>query len=88
MKIWTIRFCFIIASAAICYVVYDGDVFAVLAALVVALLLVAAEFCLHLSSTRDVVASLIGLFLGLLVAAGGPLSFSTIAPEPDHRPCA
>ena len=71
MKIWAIRFCFIIASAAICYVVYDGDVFAVLAALVVALLLVAAEFCLHVSSTRDVVASLIGLFFGLLVAVGG-----------------
>ena len=70
MKIWAIRLCFIIASAALCYIVYDGDAFAVLAALVVALLLVAAEFCLHVSSTRGIVASLIGVCLGLLVAFG------------------
>ena len=25
MKIWAIRFCFIIASAVLCYIVYDGD---------------------------------------------------------------
>ena len=70
MKIWAIRLCFIIASAAICYVVYDGDMFAILAALVVALVLVAAEFCWHISSIRGIVASLIGVSLGLLVALG------------------
>ena len=70
MKIWAIRFCFIIASASICYVVYDGDLFAVLAAFAVALLLVTAEFCLHLPSTRSIVASLIGTALGLLIALG------------------
>ena len=68
MKIWSIRLSFIIASTAICYVVYDGDVFAVLAALAVALLLVGAEFCLHLSSTRGIVASIIGVSVGLLVS--------------------
>ncbi len=80
MKIWAIRFCFIIASAAVYYVFYEGDVFAGLAALVVALLLVAAEFCWHLSSTRGIVASLIGIFLGLLVAWGSVVLFS-----PPHR---
>ena len=80
MKIWAIRFCFIIASAAVYYVFYEGDVFAVLAALVVALLLVAAEFCWHLSTTRGIVASLIGVFLGLLVAWGIVVLFS-----PPHR---
>lgn len=70
MKIWTIRLSFVLASAAICYVVYDGDYFAVLAALAVALLLVAAEFCLHLSRTRSIVASLIGVSVGLLISLG------------------
>ena len=53
MKIWAIRLCFIIASAALCYVVYGGDVFAVLTALIVALLLVAAEVLLtHVQHPR------------------------------------
>ena len=76
MKIWSIRLSFIIASAAICYIVYDGDLFAALAAFVVALLLVGAEFCLHLSSIRGIVASLIGLSVGLLVSFGVLALFS------------
>ena len=70
MKIWSIRLAFIIASVAICYVAYNGDLFVVLAALVVALLLVAGEFCLHLSSTRGIVASIMGVSVGLLVSLG------------------
>ncbi len=80
MKIWAIRSCFIIASAAAYYLFYEGDVSAMLAALVVALLLVAAEFRLHFSSTRGIVASLIGVFLGLLVAWGLVVLLS-----PPHR---
>jgi uncharacterized protein YacL len=76
MKIWSIRLFFIVVSTAMCYVVYDGDLFAVLAALVVALLLVGVEFCLHLSSIRSIVASLIGLSVGLLVSFGVLALFS------------
>ncbi len=76
MKIWSIRLSFVIASAAICYVAYDGDLFAVLAAFAIALLLVGAEFCLHLPSTRGIVASIIGVAVGLLVAFGVLALFS------------
>lgn len=76
MKIWSIRLSFVIASAAVCYLVYDGDLFAVLAAFAVALLLIGAEFCLHLPSTRGIVASIIGMAVGLLVAFGVLALFS------------
>ena len=76
MKIWSIRLAFIIASTAICYVVYDGNWFAVLTALIVALLLVGAEFCLHLPSTRGYVAGMIGVSVGLLVSFGVLALFS------------
>ena len=76
MKIWGIRLAFIIASTVISYVVYDGNLFAVLTAIVVALLLVGAEFCLHLPSTRGIVASIIGVSVGLLVSFGVLALFS------------
>ena len=69
MKIWGIRLFFIIASVGSCYIVYD-DLFAVIAGLVMALLLVGAEFCLHIPNVRSIAASLIGLFVGLLVSLG------------------
>ena len=76
MKIWSIRLAFIVASTVICYVVYDGNLFAVLTALVVALLLVSAEYCLHLPSIRGIIASIIGVFVGLLVSFGVLALFS------------
>ena len=76
MKIWSIRLSFVIASAAICYIVYDGDLFAVFAAFVVALFLIGAEFCLQLSSIRSFVASIIGVSVGLLVSLGVLALFS------------
>ena len=67
MKVWGIRLLFIIASAASCYVVYS-NLFATVVGFVVALFLVGAEICLRIPSVRSIVASLIGLAVGLLVA--------------------
>ena len=63
------RLFFIVASAASCYIIY-GEPLVVLIGFVAALILVGAELCLHLSITRSIVASLIGLSIGLLVAVG------------------
>ena len=67
MKVWGIRLFFIIASAASCYIVYR-NLFATAVGFVVALFLVGAEICLRTPSVRSIIASLIGLAVGLLVA--------------------
>ena len=67
MKVWGIRLLFIIASAASCYVVYS-NLFATAVGFVVALFLVGAEICLRIPSVHSIIASLIGLAVGLLVA--------------------
>ena len=69
MQVWGMRLFFIVASAASCYIIY-GELLVVLIGLVAALILVGAELCLHLPITRSIVASLIGLSIGLLVAVG------------------
>ena len=67
MKVWGIRVFFIIASTASCYVIYRDPVAAVVG-FVVALFLVGAEICLRTPGVRSIIASLIGLAIGLLVA--------------------
>ncbi len=67
MKVWGIRVFFIIASTASCYVIYRDPVAAVVG-FVVALFLVGAEICLRTPGGRSIIASLIGLAVGLLVA--------------------
>ena len=69
MQVWGIRLFFIVASAASCYIIYD-DPLVVLIGLIAALILVGAELCLHVSATRSIVASIIGLSIGMLVAVG------------------
>ncbi|RKU23164.1 twitching motility protein PilT [Candidatus Poribacteria bacterium] len=69
MQVWGVRLFFIIASAVSCYFVYDNP-FAPLIGLVVALILVGAEFCLHIPNLRGIIASLIGLSIGLLISCG------------------
>ena len=67
MKVWGIRLFFIIASAASCYIVYR-DPIAAIVGFVVALLLVGAEICLRTPAVRSIIASLMGLAVGLLVS--------------------
>ncbi|MCE2414954.1 PIN domain-containing protein [Candidatus Poribacteria bacterium] len=67
MKIWGIRLFFIIASAASCYII-SRDPIAAIVGFVVALLLVGAEICLRTPSVRSIIASLMGLAVGLLVS--------------------
>ncbi len=67
MKVWGVRVFFIIASTASCYVIYRDPVAAVVG-FVVALFLVGAEICLRTPGGRSIIASLIGLAVGLLVA--------------------
>ncbi len=67
MKVWGIRLFFIIASAASCYIIYRDPIAAVVG-FVVALLLVGAEICLRTPSVRSIIASLMGLAVGLLVS--------------------
>lgn len=69
MQVWGIRLFFIIASAVSCYFVYDNPL-APLIGFVVALILVGAEFCLHIPNLRGIIASLIGLSIGLLISCG------------------
>ncbi len=69
MQIWGIRLFFIVASAVSCYIIYM-ELLAVLVGFATAVLLVGGEYCLHLSHTRRVVASAVGLFAGLLVSHG------------------
>ncbi len=67
MKVWGIRVFFIIASTASCYIIYRDPVAAIVG-FVVALFLVGAEICLRTPGVRSIIASLIGLAVGLLVA--------------------
>ncbi len=67
MKVWGIRLFFIIASSASCYIVYRDPITAVVG-FIVALLLVGAEICLRIPSVRSIIASLIGIAVGLLVS--------------------
>lgn len=69
MQILGIHLFFILASALSCYIVYR-ELLAVLVGLAAAVLLVGGEYCLHLSRTRTIVASAVGLFVGLLVSQG------------------
>ena len=69
MQVWGIRVFFIVASAASCYIIYR-DPLVVLIGLIAALILVGAEVCLEVSPIRDVIASLIGLAVGLLISFG------------------
>ena len=70
MQVWAIRLFFIVASAASCYFIYDGDPSVVLIGLIAALILVGAELCLHLPTTRSIVASIVGLAIGIFVSVG------------------
>ena len=67
MKVWGIRVFFIIASTTSCYIIYRDPVAAIVG-FVVALFLVGAEICLRTPGVRSIIASLIGLAVGLLVA--------------------
>ena len=69
MQVWGIRVFFIVASAASCYIIYR-DPLVVLIGLIAALILVGAEVCLEVSTIRGVIASLIGLAIGLLISFG------------------
>ena len=69
MQVWGMRLFFIIASTASCYIIYR-DPWVTLIGLIVALILVGAEFCLQVSAIRGVIASLIGLSIGLLISFG------------------
>ncbi len=69
MQVWGIRLFFIIVSTASCYIIYR-DPWVTLIGLIVALILVGAELCLQISAIRGVIASLIGLSIGLLISFG------------------
>ena len=68
MQVWGIRLFFIVASTASCYIIYDNDPFVTLIGFVVALILVGAEYCLHIPHLRGISASAIGLSMGLLIS--------------------
>ena len=80
MQVWGIRVFFIIASAASCYIIYR-DPLVVLIGLIAALILVGAEVCLEVSTIRAVIASLIGLAIGLLISFGILHLFSEANPN-------
>lgn len=69
MQVWGIRLFFILASAASCYIIYDNPLFTLIG-FVVALVLVGAEFCLHIPNLRGIIAGAIGLSIGLLLSCG------------------
>ena len=77
MQVWGIRLFFIVASAASCYLIYDNPL-TLLIGFIVALILVGAEFCLHIPNLRGIIASAIGLSMGLLIASG-ILSLSSLS---------
>ncbi len=80
MQVWGVRLFFVIVSAASCYIIYR-DPLLVLIGLVAALLLVGAELCLHVSTTRSVIASVIGLSVGLLIS----ISILRLFPNADDK---
>lgn len=67
MQVWSIRLFFIVASTASCYAIYREPL-VVLIGLISALLLVGAELCLQVSTARGIVASAIGLSIGVLIS--------------------
>ena len=69
MQVWGIRLFFVVASTASCYIIYD-DPWVTLIGLIASLLLVGAELCLQVSGLRGVIASLIGLSIGILISSG------------------
>ena len=69
MQVWGIRLFFVVASTASCYIIYK-DPGITLIGLIAALLLVGAELCLQVSILRGVIASLIGLSIGILISIG------------------
>jgi len=69
MQVWGIRLSFVVISAASCYIIYSEPL-VVLIGLIAALLLVGAELCLQVPSMRSIIASLIGLSIGLLISFG------------------
>ena len=77
MQVWGVRLFFIVASAVSCYFIYENP-FAPLIGFIIALILVGAEFCLHIASLRGITASAIGLSIGLLISFG-VLSLFSIA---------
>ena len=78
MKVWGVRLFFIIASAASCYIIYSEPLL-VLIGLIAALLLVGAELGLHVPATRSITASIIGLYVSLLIS----ISVLGLFPESD-----
>ena len=80
MQVWGIRLFFIVASAASCYII-DPDPLVVLIGFIAALLLVGAEICLYMSSTRSIIASVIGLSIGMLIS----LCVLRLLPESDDK---
>lgn len=69
MQVWGVRLFFILISTASCYIIYREPLL-VLIGLIAALLLVGAELCLHVSTTRSIIAGVIGFSIGLLIAVG------------------
>ena len=80
MQVWGIRLFFIVVSATSCYIIYS-DPLVVLIGLIAALLLVGAELCLQVSIMRGVIASLIGLSIGILIS----LAILHLLPQLDDR---
>ena len=79
MQVWGIRLFFIVASAVGCYIIYNNLLFTLIG-FVVALVLVGAEFCLHIPILRGMIAGAIGLSIGLLIS-GGVFSLFSISNE-------
>ena len=69
MQVWGIRLFFIVASTVSCYFIYDNPLIMIIG-FVIALFLVGAEFCLHIPRLRGIIASVIGLSIGLLISCG------------------
>ncbi len=83
MQIWVIRIFFIFASGIVCYLpdsnITNGGVgFGIAAALVV------GEIFLHVTHTRRLVASVVGLAFGLLISLLGLYLFNLSNASPDQ----
>lgn len=69
MQIWGIRLFFILASAAVCYLP-NNSISTGFVGFAIACILVASEILLQVTQMRRVVASIVGLALGLIVSLG------------------
>ena len=69
MQIWVIRLFFMFASAVISYILTTKIDYALIA-FAIACVLVAGEITLQVPSTRKIVASVVGLAFGVLIALG------------------